>query len=210
MTEQTNIFAELVQINVNGNTEKKGNLTYLSWAWAWGIVKLRYPTANYKVIEFDGKPYLEDENLGYMVQTEVTINGETIPMHLPVMDFRNNAMKSRPYEYQVWDKRNNQYKTMKVEQASMMDINKAIMRCLAKNLAMFGLGHYIYAGEDLPPNIAPPQAPQQVQQPQQPQPINDERFQNAIIAIQSGKCTKQYLRTNFALTKEQEEKLLHT
>ena len=24
------------------------------------------------------------------------------------------------------------------------------MRCLTKNLAMFGLGHYIYAGEDLP------------------------------------------------------------
>ena len=32
----------------------------------------------------------------------------------------------------------------------MFDINTAIMRCLVKCLAMFGLGTYIYAGEDLP------------------------------------------------------------
>ena len=46
------------------------------------------------------------------------------------------------------------YKTKYAEKeckaASMFDINTAIMRCLTKNLAMFGLGLYIYAGEDIP------------------------------------------------------------
>ena len=37
----------------------------------------------------------------------------------------------------------------------MFDVNKAIMRCLVKNLAMFGLGLYVYAGEDLPEDAAP-------------------------------------------------------
>ena len=32
----------------------------------------------------------------------------------------------------------------------MFDINKTIMRCLVKNLSLFGLGLYIYQGEDMP------------------------------------------------------------
>ena len=126
-------------------TDKKNNLTYLSWAWAWGLVKEKYPDVNYKVRQYDGKPYLFDENLGYLVTTEVTINGETIEMSLPVMDSANKAQKHEPY---TWGKYN---KTC--EAATMFDINTAIMRCLTKNLAMFGLGHYIYAGEDLPQQI---------------------------------------------------------
>ena len=66
-------------------------------------------------------------------------------MWLPVMDGANKAMKRTPYKYQT---KYNGEKT--VEAATMMDINKTIMRCLVKNLAMFGLGLYIYAGEDLP------------------------------------------------------------
>ena len=27
--------SDLLKINVNEHTEKKQNLTYLSWAWAW-------------------------------------------------------------------------------------------------------------------------------------------------------------------------------
>ena len=79
-----------------------------------------------------------------MVKTSVTINGDTIPMHLPVMDGANKAMKNQIYFYKT------KYGEKSVEQASMFDVNKTIMRCLTKNLAMFGLGHYIYAGEDLP------------------------------------------------------------
>lgn len=137
---------KLATVNVNENTEKKGKLTYLSWAWAWGITKKICPDANYKVINFDGKPYHHDENFGIMVQTEVTIAGETIPMHLFVMDGANKAQKAVDYTYST------KYSGEKTcVAATMFDINTAIMRCLAKNIAMHGLGHYIYAGHDLPP-----------------------------------------------------------
>ena len=143
--KKTTTWKVLSAINCNDKTEKKNGLTYLSWAWAWGIVKEKCPDANYKVRQYDGKPYLFDENLGYLVTTEVTINGETIEMSLPVMDSANKAQKHEPY---TWGKYN---KTC--EAATMFDINTAIMRCLTKNLAMFGLGHYIYAGEDIPQQI---------------------------------------------------------
>lgn len=143
---QKSVFETLSAINVNDKVEKKSNLTYLSWAWAWGEVKKAYPDAVYNVI-FDpntNKPYFYDETLGYMVMTSVTIKNETLEMWLPVMDGANQAMKSQPYEYST------RYGVKTVDAATMFDINKTLMRCLTKNLAMFGLGHYIYAGEDLP------------------------------------------------------------
>lgn len=121
-------FEEVLNVNVNDKTEKKGSLTYLSWAWAWSEFKKLYPTATYEVEKFDGLPYVKDEKVGYMVYTKVTAEELTHEMWLPVMDARNKALL----------------------QPTMFDINKTIMRCLAKNLAMFGLGLYIYAGEDLP------------------------------------------------------------
>jgi hypothetical protein len=147
-------WSVLSQINCNDHTEKKNGLTYLSWAWAWGIVKMNFPSANYEVKEYEGKPYLFDADLGYMIQTRVTIDGETIPMHLFVMDGANNAQKNVRYSYKVNEyvngKKTGQMIDKWVEPATMFDINTTIMRCLTKNLAMFGLGHYIYAGEDLP------------------------------------------------------------
>lgn len=121
-------FEEVMKINVNDKTEKKGCLTYLSWAWAWAEFKKLYPDATYSVKMFDGLPYVHDGDTGYMVFTSVTAEGITYDMWLPVMDARNKTLMN----------------------ATMFDINKTIMRCLAKNLAMFGLGLYIYAGEDLP------------------------------------------------------------
>lgn len=142
------VFATLNAINVNDHTEVKDNgqakLTYLSWVWAWQQVKQNYPDANYEVKHWDGKPYLYDESLGYMCETSVTIQGETMSMWLPVMNGANKAMKATAWSYKsrkgdAW-----------VQPATMFDINTTIMRCLVKNLAMFGLGLYIYAGEDLP------------------------------------------------------------
>lgn len=160
MENKNTTWEVLSVINCNDKTEKKNGLTYLSWAWAWGIVKKNFPTANYVVKTFDGKPYLFDENLGYLVQTEVTIDGETIPMQLPVMDGANKAQKNLPYTYEVAEwvnrQRTGEMIEKKVEAATMFDINTAIMRCLTKNLAMFGLGHYIYAGEDLPEDSKEP------------------------------------------------------
>lgn len=149
MEKTTNTWDVLSAIDCSSHTETRDSgdgkkLTYLSWAWAWGIVREHYPETSYTVREWDGKPYLFDEMLGYMVETSVTIAGETISMRLPVMDGKNKAMKSQAWEYSTRSGK----KT--VEPATMRDINDAIMRCLTKNLAMFGLGHYIYAGEELP------------------------------------------------------------
>jgi len=145
MTKQANsVFATLSAINLNDKVEKKSNLTYLSWTYAWSEVKKHYPDANYEVVFFDGFPYVYDPSTGYMVFTKVTIEGHTHMMWLPVMDGANKAMKVTDYTYAT------RYGDKTVEAATMFDINKAIMRCLVKNLAMFGLGIYIYAGEDLP------------------------------------------------------------
>ena len=121
-------FEEAYAVNVNDKTEKKGNLTYLSWAFAWAEFKKLYPEATYKVDQFNGAFCSGNEKTGYMVRTEVTAGEQTYEMWLPVMDMRNNAILS----------------------PKMTEINKSIMRCLTKNLAMFGLGLYIYAGEDIP------------------------------------------------------------
>ena len=148
-------FDKLYGINVNGHTEEKNGLTYLSWAWAWAEIKRVYPDATYTIKKFENSlPYVYDEKVGYMVFTEVTIEGLTHEMWLPVMDGANKAMKSEPYTYKTkkWNASLKTYDITEktVEAATMFDINKTIMRCLVKNLAMFGLGMYIYAGEDLP------------------------------------------------------------
>lgn len=138
-------FKSLYNINVNENVEKKNGLSYLSWAWAWAEFMKQYPQAEYEIVKFNGLPYAYDPNTGYMVYTKVTVDVQTREMWLPVMDSANKAMKAEPYTVtNKWGKETT------VEAATMFDINKTIMRCLVKNLAMFGLGLYIYAGEDLP------------------------------------------------------------
>ena len=142
-------YDELRKINVNEHTEKKEGLTYLSWSWAWDEFKQAYPDAKYEIIkDKDGLPYFES-HAGAMVYTSVTANNLTYEMWLPVMDSKNKAMKSEPYKYST----RNGEKT--VEAFSMFDVNKALMRCLVKNFAMFGLALYIYSGDDLPEEDVP-------------------------------------------------------
>lgn len=141
-------FQELYSLNVNEYVEKKDKLSYLSWSYAWAEFKKIYPDATYSVCKDEnGRCYFGDENIGYMVYTSVTAGGLTYEMWLPVMDNNNKAMKLSAYTYAT------RYGDRTVEAISMFDINKAVMRCLTKNLAMFGLGLYIYAGEDLPEDI---------------------------------------------------------
>lgn len=147
--EKKNSFNELYSINVNKFVEKKNTgkvqLSYLSWPYAWKEIKSRFPDATYEVVKFEnGLPYTYDKNTGYMVYTRVTIEGITHEMWLPVMDSHNAAMLSEAYTVKT------KYNSYTVEKCTMFDVNKTIMRCLTKNLAMFGLGLYIYAGEDLP------------------------------------------------------------
>lgn len=187
---ENNIFKTLSQINVNGMVDKKQTggttLTYLSWASAFQAAKENYPDLEYEVERNPetGMPYWYDPLTGYMVFTKVTIGCQTNEMWLPVMDGTNHAMKAEPYQVQT------KYKKFTVPAATMCDINKAIMRCLVKNLSMFGLGLYIYRGEDLPDGEsqaqntaqpanepikkAVPQAPAQPQA-QQNVPVKDTR-----------------------------------
>ncbi len=150
---EVEIFKILRQIDVSEHIEKleQNNITlsYLSWAWAFDTIQQMLPIS-YKVKHFtdmagNEQPYMFDENTGYMVETEMTILGVTKTMWLPVMDSNNRAMKKEAYNVTFKSGRN-----VAVQPANMFDVNKTIMRCLVKNVSLFGLGLYIYAGEDLP------------------------------------------------------------
>ena len=131
----SNYFEELNKIDVSGKIEKKNNLSYLSWAWAWGELKKRHPTASYTVYEnADGWNYFTDGRTAW-VKTGVTVDGLEHIEYLPVMDFRN--------------------KSIPLEQVTSFDVNKTIQRSLTKAVARHGLGLYIYAGEDLPEQEKP-------------------------------------------------------
>ena len=150
------IYEKLSSINVNEHLEDKEGLKYLSWAWAWDFFKKSCPDANYEVIKNpnNGLPYFESY-AGAMVYTKVTVEGITHEMWLPVMDGKNKAMKNEPYTYKVRDWKTKQMVEKTVEAFTMFDVNKTIMRCLVKNLAMFGLAIYIFSGEDLPTEEIP-------------------------------------------------------
>lgn len=134
-------FKELAKKDCSGKVEKKGNFSYLSWAWAWDMFVREYPDAKYEIVKNENNlPYFKDDGVGGMVYTRVTAGSITHEMWLPIMDYKNKAKK----------------------QFDMMDVNKTIMRCLVKNLAMFGLGLYIYAGEDLPNEEEEPASKEQI------------------------------------------------
>lgn len=141
-------FEKLYTLDVSKQVEKKEGLSYLSWAYAWREFKRVYPDAEYTVKKDEnGRCYFGDEDIGYMVYTTVTAGNLTYEMWLPVMDSKNKTMKLKSYKYST------KYGEKTVAGISMFDVNKTVMRCLVKNLAMFGLGLYIYAGEDLPEDI---------------------------------------------------------
>ena len=131
--KQQSVFETLFKVNVNDKTEKKGNLTYLSWAWAWGEVKKAYPDANFTIYERETEygpvNYFTDGRTCW-VKTGLTINGLEHIEELPVMDFSN--------------------KSLPLASVTSTAVNKAIQRSLTKAAARHGLGLYIYAGEDLP------------------------------------------------------------
>ena len=127
---EMSVFQVLNSINCNEHTEQKNGLTYLSWAWAWQMVKQNFPDATYTIYENkDGLLYHTDGKTAW-VKTGVTINGLEHIEYLPVMDFKN--------------------KSITIDQITSIEVNKAVQRSLTKACARHGLGLYIYAGEDLP------------------------------------------------------------
>jgi len=115
-------YQVLRAINVNAHTEKKNNLTYLSWAWAVDQLLMQDPAATWSY----GEPVRFGETL--MVFCTVTAFGKSMTSQLPVMDYRNKAIPN----------------------PDSMAVNTAMQRCLAKAIALHGLGLYIFAGEDVP------------------------------------------------------------
>ena len=128
-----NVFKILDKVDVSAKSEKKGMFTYLSWAWAVRELLRVAPEATWKVHEWgmegSRQPYMQTE-AGCFVKVSVTVNGVTREQVHPVLDNRNKSIKT-PDAFQV---------------------NTSIQRCLAKAIALHGLGLYIFAGEDLPDN----------------------------------------------------------
>jgi len=123
-------FKELTSINVKDKVEKKGRFDYLSWAYAWAIVKDKYPNANRKVYESDhtGLNYFTDGNTGY-VKVGITINDIEHIDYLPIMGHNNQSLS--------------------VDKITSFAVNKTIQRSTVKAIAMHGLGLSLWAGEDL-------------------------------------------------------------
>jgi len=121
------VWGTLSSINCNEQTHEKNGLTYLSWAWAWGILMEYYPESEY---EFSKPKYLPNGTVEVWVTITIKqgLNSAKRRMWLAVMNYKNQA----------------------VVDPDSTAISNTRMRCLTKCLAMFGLGHYIYAGEDIP------------------------------------------------------------
>ena len=128
MSKEMSVFNDLFSYNANEYKEKKGNFDYISWADAVAIVLKKYPDTTWEIHEFDeGSPYRQTD-AGAFVKVSVTIQGLTRTEILPVMDNYNRA----------------------IAEPTATNINNSIKRCLVKCFALFGLGLYIYQGENLP------------------------------------------------------------
>lgn len=143
-----NYFEDLNSVNVADKVEKKGKLSYLSWAWAWAELKKRYPDSTYRIYEnADGLFYHTDGKTCW-VKTGVTVNGIEHIEYLPVM--------------------NNYNKSIALSDVTSFDVNTAIQRSLTKAVARHGLGLYIYAGEDLPEGEEKPEAEKKPEPKEEP------------------------------------------
>lgn len=176
--KKKSVFETLSAVDVSKHVEvismRKGPaLKYVSWAWAWNMVKSIYPSANRVIEEFPefrfnektGAWYATGQMLDYRITPEgcevkvtVTIEDETYSERLYVMDMRNQP----------------------VAKPNIAQINKTQQRCLVKALAMAGLGLNLYAGEDLP--MADINEADKEQAEQRKEQVNQQRKMNALQA----------------------------
>jgi hypothetical protein len=133
------VWNTLSAVDVNKYAEKKNGFTYLSWAWAWSMLKDHYPDATYHKHIFNGLPYMLDPNgYGYV---QVTVSVPSLDSSCTeIMPVLNHANKP-------------------IQNPDSFEVNKSLQRCLAKAIAALGLGAYLFQGEDLPQSIASNPAP---------------------------------------------------
>jgi hypothetical protein len=129
MSDSQAVWAKLVAIDVNKHTDTKGKFKYLSWTWAWATLQENYPESTYEFRDILWMP-----NGSCEVWVDLTVEGISRSMWLAVTDFNNKPVLNPSSDL----------------------IANARMRCLVKAIAMFGLGHYIYAGESLPMEVEQP------------------------------------------------------
>lgn len=174
---EKNYFQELNDINVNEKTEKKGGLTYLSWAFAWAEVKKRHPDATYTVYENDLGWNYHTDNHTCWVKTGLTINGIEHIEYLPIMDFKNSSIP--------------------LDKVTSFDVNKAIQRSLTKAAARHGLGLYIYAGEDLPES----DPDRKKEEEEKSKPITDAHLQAIRARLEKLKISEELVCKKYRLEK---------
>ncbi len=127
------VWETLSEIDVSSHIEQKGKFSYISWAWAWALVKQKYPEATFKKLTFvDNQnnvlPFMRDSLTYTYVSCSVTIEGIEQEEIFPVLGNKNEPLKA----------------------ATSFQVNTAHQRCLVKCLAYHGFGTNVYAGEDLP------------------------------------------------------------
>lgn len=161
MGKTKSVFKELASINVNSKLEKKGNLKYLSWSYAWAIVKDKYPDTTRKVYECEstGLNYFTDGKTAY-VKVGVTINGTEHIDYLPIM-LNNN-------------------KSMPLEKITSFDVNKTIQRSTVKAIGYHGLGLSVWAGEDLVDVSEENATPVVIEKIEDAYIYNSEKFKNTL------------------------------
>lgn len=131
MTQNKSVFKTLSEAAINDKVEQKGKIKYLSWAYAWSILKQHYPSAQRIVYEdpATGWNYFTDGRTAW-VKVGVIVEGQEHIDYLPIMDFRNLAIP--------------------IDKVNQFEVNKSIQRSTAKAIAMHGLGLQLWTGEDLP------------------------------------------------------------
>lgn len=147
-------FKRLYSLNLNDQVETKTaggtQLSYLNWATAWKELKLAYGNPSYRIIlDKNGLPYHASE-VGVFVMVEVTAGGMTYQQHLPILDSKNMPMRLESYKYSTYNRYEKKYEEKTVAACSSFDINSGIMRALCKCISLFGIGLYLYEGNDMP------------------------------------------------------------
>ena len=140
-------YKELRKIDVSKYTEKKNGLTYLSWSYAVDQLLLADPKAHWHYPEFQ-----RWGNGTVMVFCTVVANDIARTAQLPVMDYRNKP----------------------IPEPDSFAVNTAMQRCLAKAIALHGIGLYIYNGEDLPPDVSEMEPAKPAPKKPEPAPVKKE------------------------------------
>jgi hypothetical protein len=176
MSQQQSAFAKLSEINILDKIERKGNISYLSWAWAWTILKQQYPEAQRRVYEdpATGWNYFTDGRYGW-VKVGIEVDGIEHIDYLPIMDHRNNAIP--------------------LDRINQFEVNKTIQRSTAKAIAMHGLGLSLWTGEDIPELTTRSSAPS-------PSPAPTARFRQGGQAAQQDPTAGQAAQPNQAAPQE--------